>query len=311
MRKMSKMDLKTHPYNWSGESNHRGILMKLEYVKYLGKIKRKDVSTFYSFDPVFTYVTDNGCIETEVGENGRVYNEVEEYEDKIGKLNFRLMICFSILAVLMAILSIILFINKSEYLNWVISLTLILTADSKIMPAITKFFMRMAGDKNIESLCKFHSAEHAVINAYYDLFRLPTIEEAKRYSIFSYHCGIPELVKDGWIYLGLGVCFLFSGICFWIILFIFMIFSLWANKVNFFFTEIGFLKEPTDLEYEIAIASMKKVLEIKEESKEDFEYAINNMPGLETIRKIEESEKKFPESFRFVIENQPDGHTEI
>ena len=37
--------------------------------------------------------------------------------------------------------------------------------------------------------CKFHSAEHMLINAYSDLGRVPTLEELKKYTRFNKYCG--------------------------------------------------------------------------------------------------------------------------
>lgn len=40
-----------------------------------------------------------------------------------------------------------------------------------------------------KEVAKYHAAEHMVVNAYYDLGRIPTLKEVKHYSRFSINCG--------------------------------------------------------------------------------------------------------------------------
>ena len=203
---------------------------------------------------------------------------------------------------MLAIVSLISFVTSNKYFSLICSLTFFTKASANIMPAITKFFMRIAGDKDVKSLCRFHAAEHAAINAYYNLHRAPTMDEIKRYSIYSYNCGIPELIKDAWWLFGLGVCIWFPNLYFILAFFVFIIISFWARNVNFFFTEIGFLSRPTDLEYKTAIMVMEEVLRLKDESNDEFEEAFKNSPSLDVIKEIEDDDtkKNDPDAYRFV-----------
>lgn len=311
MRKMLRMNLKRNPFLWYGESNERGILMRLEYTKKIGRIKGKDVSTFYEFEPAYAYVTKDGKVECDPEEGSKIYDEVEEKEERLGELNGKLSFACSITAAILAIVSFILFLVSNKYFHITASIAFFVQGSAKIMPVITKFFMRIFGNEEVRTLCRFHSAEHAAINAYYDLGRAPTMEEIKEYSIFSYYCGIPEMIKDGWIWYGLSVCVLFPDLRFIIAIWVFMLISFWAHKVNFFFTEIVFLGIPTEIEYMTAIRAMEEVLKHKEESKEDFEYAMSEAPSLKTIQEIEEDEnlRNNPDSYKFVI-TKPSGDTE-
>lgn len=311
MRKMLRMNLKQNPFNWYGESNERGILMRLEYIKKLGFVKKKEVSTFYEFEPAYAYITEDGSVKCDSEEGSKIFDAIEEKEERLGELNGKLYFACNVFTVIMAIFSLALFFISKQYFYIAASITCFTHGSAKIMPVITKTIMRIAGNKDVRQLCKFHSAEHAVINAFYDLGRAPTMEEVKKYSIFSYHCGIPEQVKTAWGWYGLGVCVLFPGLNFLIAVWFFIVITFFAHKVNFFFTEIGFLGIPTEKEYEVAILAMEEVLRHKEESKEDFEYAMNEAPTLNTIREIEEDESKRnnPDSYKFVI-TKPNGDTE-
>ena len=312
MRKMSRMNLTKHPFNWYGESNERGILMRLQYDKYLGKMNGKRISSFYEFRPAYAYVTENGKVSTDLEEGEEVYNDIEDKENELGRINWYLALACNIIAVISAIFTIYLFIVSNSNYKYVAMLTLFSRATAILMAAITKFFLRLVGNDEIKSLCRFHSAEHAAINAYYDLYRTPTMEEIKEYSIFSYYCGVPELVKSAWPWYGLSVCVLFDGLSFLLALWVFIIITFFCHKCNFYFTEIGLLGKPTDLEYEVAIKAMEVVLKNKEEEKENFERVISHTPSLEEIIKIDEENGSNPnkDAYRIVIPKPDEGTDE-
>ena len=50
--------------------------------------------------------------------------------------------------------------------------------------------------KKTKSMLRFHSAEHMIINAYKELHRIPTIEEARKYSRFNNNCGTNEITRN-------------------------------------------------------------------------------------------------------------------
>lgn len=123
---------------------------------------------------------------------------------------------------------------------------------------IVLFFKRILGNENAKSLARFHSAEHAVINAYYDLNRVPTIDEIHEYSSYSYRCGSLVNFKQGILFLGFALArFAVSGL--WIIpamLAVCLICFILVKTNGITFMEFLVLDKPTDTEYTVAIKAM-------------------------------------------------------
>lgn len=144
------------------------------------------------------------------------------------------------------------------------------------IPMIVYCFVKsLFGDEEKRQCFRNHAAEHAVINAYYDLDRIPTLDEIRNYSSFSERCGIARKFRDAWVYFGIAFARLHPDLLGYAILLIafFLFTMLWARKRNYFFTEIFALRKPTDSEYEVAIAAMTKAMEYKTELEkidEDF-----------------------------------------
>lgn len=130
------------------------------------------------------------------------------------------------------------------------------------------FFEMLKRNEKIISLMKFHSAEHAVINAYYDLHRVPTLDEIRNYSRFSYNCGsLNEMifVFTFWI---LAIAKFLTDM--WIIVFLAILFMdmfYFKKKKRLFFMEFLVTAKPTDKEYKVAIAGLEAALQ-----------EVNNMP---------------------------------
>lgn len=110
---------------------------------------------------------------------------------------------------------------------------------------------------------RFHGAEHAVINAYYDLHRVPTIEEIKRYSNWSYHCGSLSSIESAMPFFIIGICriitsTIYSFIFFSVIGIIIGIFLIKNKKICFL--EFLVTSNPTDEEYTVAIKGLQCTL---------------------------------------------------
>ena len=135
-------------------------------------------------------------------------------------------------------------------------------------PVLTLTFFRFIGDKEIKRFCKLHAAEHAVINAYHDLGRLPTLEEIKKYSIFSYDCGIAYKAAKGWLWYGVGILVVLPSILGMIFGIVFLITTVLGFRVNFYFLQFVSLKKPTDKEYKIALAALSEIQKSQERVEE-------------------------------------------
>ena len=86
-----------------------------------------------------------------------------------------------------------------------------------------------------------------------------------------------------------------------------MLFSFWAAKKRFYFTEVVFLANPTDFEYEVAIQAMTGAVKAKEELKDVYAVMFEQMKNMGVILSVYETadEERRP-MFRFQIGNPDD-----
>lgn len=162
------------------------------------------------------------------------------------------------------------------------SLFFLLWGCSLIPDAVVMLFLRIRGDSDAISLSKFHSAEHAVINAYYDLGRVPTIEEIRNYSNFSYYCGSLEKLKKASYIFGFAIARLLPGLWYLLGLIIIEIVIFILNKNGkIYFMEFLVTSEPTEREYKVAIAALEKCIEISQDMVPDeFSVVVQFMTNL-------------------------------
>lgn len=111
---------------------------------------------------------------------------------------------------------------------------------------------------------RFHGAEHKILNAYNALNRLPTMDEALKYSRFYMFCGCTMVS----VFLAFGTAIylcivIFEGIVITIIAILVMcyfILKLWTRgKLNIF--QLFSTSEPTTIEVEVALEGLKGWLE--------------------------------------------------
>ena len=110
---------------------------------------------------------------------------------------------------------------------------------------------------------KFHSAEHAVINAYYDLKRIPDYKELRFYSNYSYDCGTLLFAPKLTVFLGFALIHLFLP-WLWLIpghIAIILICMLLYKENKLYFLESLVLIQPTSKEYKVALAALGIELE--------------------------------------------------
>ena len=114
------------------------------------------------------------------------------------------------------------------------------------------------------NILKNHSAEHKIINAYHHLKRIPTIEEAKKFSRFSFFCGsnlAPAMILSQllgyFVYKYMGL--IIPEILLFIIPHIFPGIFLVGFIVQIFSTQ-----KPSDENIELAIAAISKLEEISD-----------------------------------------------
>ena len=113
-----------------------------------------------------------------------------------------------------------------------------------------------------KKLRRFHGAEHAVTNAYYDLHRVPTIEEIKRYSNWSYYCGSLRSIESAMPFILIGFVRIITIDYFIpISIVVIVLGTLLIKTGKICFLESLVTSNPTDREYDIAIKGLQYTLD--------------------------------------------------
>lgn len=265
MRKIMKREPKDLGFGFSGHSNETGILIRTEAFE---EISLADDFKGYSHDKypgAFATFLEDGTVVVDTADVKKANAKQEEYDTmdsprikKLGKILFiSSIVCFLLLI-------------PAGFLNMyfptlLMSMAFILYGLSRISEFVYAFAMRLLGHERFKQMHRFHYAEHAVINAYYDLRRVPTLEEIKNYSGFSYSCGVAGKIKSVWCFLMVGVCRLAPDSWYFASLLVMLLLTWWWMKNGLYWTEIISLSKPKEIDYQVAIAAMTRALEYKEE----------------------------------------------
>ena len=289
MRKMSKFNPKELQYAFYGESNRKGIYMRLE--KSEESVTEDTIDfTAVRFPGSYACITKDGTVKTTHNEAQEIWDEEQEKAKSDGAICRKMKTVFQVLSLICIIgLFVTAFIN--EYLpSLCVSLYWICFGLSFITQVVLVNWRILRGDDETKQLFRFHAAEHAAINAYYDLKRVPTMEEIKEYSNFSYDCGVIRLVRPAWIAIGIGLCRLAPGLWFLVLLPVFILLTCWVNKRNFYFTEVIYLAEPTEFEYDVAITAMTEAVSAKEKIEKLHSDAFKNLEMIRFLLEVYELE---------------------
>lgn len=139
---------------------------------------------------------------------------------------------------------------------------------------IILYIMDKLGVEEFKATRRYHAAEHAVINAYYDLHRVPTLEEIKRYSNWSNRCSsldsfcaaIPFFIVGTSRIICIGNWFIVVATILIIIM------GILIRKQKLCFLEVLVTSNPKDEEYEVAINALQ--------------FAINNLENIDYKRPV-------------------------
>ena len=123
----------------------------------------------------------------------------------------------------------------------------------------------------MQSVARFHAAEHMALNAYHKLQRIPTLEEIKHFSRFSQNCGSMTMLRP----ITLEILTSIGIACLDVlnpVVYVFLIVIACPLLVSFV-DKIGLLKllqvfltsKPTDLELNVAIKGLSEFERMEEE----------------------------------------------
>lgn len=139
---------------------------------------------------------------------------------------------------------------------------------------------------NVET-CKFHSAEHMLINAYSDLGRVPTLEELKKYTRFNKYCGgNVGVIMVIMLILMLWCTFTYTLLQSSIILVCSLIVLLFFRQLGLLnFVQLITTIKPTNKELELAIEAALYWEECEDEYEAEDNYEIDK-----SIQKLKEED---------------------
>lgn len=162
-------------------------------------------------------------------------------------------------------------------------LSYIMLSVTGLKKAVTIFLARISGDKEIKSFSKFLAAKNAVQNAYYDLKRIPSIDEAKQYSRFSFTSEYIEPFDAAFATIFIPYSIACHGIPFLPLILVFsfvtLIAIILAKKHMLFFWQFLILSKPENIHYEAALKALaESVSEVDsiEMHVTSFEISVND-----------------------------------
>lgn len=154
------------------------------------------------------------------------------------------------------------FTEKTFLADLLFTLLYMAMAVLSILKGFIIFVARILGDKEFKNFSKFLAAKNAVENAYYDLKKVPTIEELKNYSIFSPTS--KYLVFDNTATVLILICIVrfLPGVWYWIIISsVLVVIVVLQSKGVFFFWQLLIVSKPENIHYEVALKALENTLE--------------------------------------------------
>lgn len=281
---MKKIVKEAGDIRFSGEAGINSICFKSYKVNGPVSITR---------DGCVAQINDKGeisCTDTKsyIGERKTLYKQMNQMKEKYQKFFFIMAVVFFVASITVGLISI-------NLMNIALSVFFFFIGCANCSGVVGLFWGKITKNKKIINVLKFHSAEHAAINAYYDLQRVPTLREIRNYSNFSYNCGSLSEIKRGTPFFFLAIGRLFPNVWYFVaIIILFIIYSIIYYKTQLYFMEILVTAEPTDKEYKVAIAGIEYADKQVRDIKFDKEFSENMAISLGFLKMLFE-EKEFSE----------------
>lgn len=142
------------------------------------------------------------------------------------------------------------------------NLIFVMIATIMLSKGIAIFLANTFGNQEMRSFSQYLAAKNAVQNAYYDLRRVPNLEEVKDYSIFSTDCKYMKMVYPASLCIIISLVNVLDGGWYWLgaILAIIVLCTLeWKSHLTFW--QVLIADEPDDEHYEVAIKALEEVVD--------------------------------------------------
>lgn len=260
---MKKMVRQNGDISFNAESANNAI--SFSAVKEVGP-------TSVGFPTVVARIDNHGKITCEdIDDFSKERNNFHKVFAKMGRKHSKR---FLIIGMIFLLISIPIGIIDNRLSNVTVGLFMLSIGCSMAPGSIGFFVEKLKGNKEVINVMKFHAAEHAAINAYYDLNRVPTLEEIREYSNFSYNCGSLAELRPLFIMMVVAISrMIFPSPITIIVYFICTLLLLfWSRKIKPYFLEFLVTQNPTDREYLVAIAGIERAVSVIEEVEIELKF---------------------------------------
>lgn len=309
--KRKKKEQNTDPFFLNGASNTKGVLMRFSMPSQEERRGPVTIKSSFSLPSVFAYVNPWGEIKTDFEEGQRIVEKeqakVAEDANKTTILRFGFFSCLLVFF-FTTIFTLIFADNKWSAIN-LFGGTMICYALFKVPQYIRDLIARITEDEEFMKFTKFHAAEHVVNNAYNHLKRVPTFEELKNYSKYSYYCDHAERLSSAWFWLVCGLCWALHGIpLLWVPVLLATISVIVFELTEFVPLNAIYVSEPEEIHLKTALAALEKVVEVRHEAENSLRKTIGDASRINVIVQMGKDEhgNVFPSGIIISMGEDPD-----
>ena len=226
--------------------------------------------------------------------------ENKQFSEKLNRISKRTFFACSIGTAVCFALAIVMAMLDGWVYQVAFTLSYFMLAGCLLHEGVGIFLARLFGDKEIKSFVKFHAASNATINAFNATQKVPTLEEAKQYSIFNHQ---NQYVKNGYM----AVVFIAFSLLRFLPIWVYIATAIALVVIVFTGEKNGWLRfwqflvtsKPQDCHYEAAIAAMSETVEFFERAKFEKITEIDVLRSiLEICKKCENNDSCEEREFR-------------
>lgn len=248
---MKKISKATGNIRFSGNAGIDSICFRANKVNGTVSIFRNSVVAQINEKGDITCADKEACI----SEKKKAYKVIEGVDKKYQET-------FKIASIITFIMSIVIGFININLMNVISALFLLMWACYFAPGTVGLFIEKMNGNEKVLNILRFHSAEHAAINAYQDLSRAPTLEEIRKYSNYSYNCGsLTEIKKFTLMSIFSIVSLLPNAMLVLVMMLAIVVLFIFIPEEKFFFMQFLVTANPTDREYKVAIKGIEYALQ--------------------------------------------------
>ncbi len=219
-------------------------------------------------------VSFNGCFATVEEESGNVkckninHDPDDEHcikpemDEKIKKRGFRVILISAIsIVVALAMMIVSIWLPNTEIWVNIFATIVYLMLFVLVLPkAFAILTGRLFRNKEMVSFSKYLGAKNAVENAYYNLGRVPNLEEVQEYSLYSSEDKYTKSSYIAALWLIISCVRFLDGWAYWIVTIAAILVLCWLDwKDKLAFVQAMVVSKPDEIHYKAAIVAMEEV----------------------------------------------------